>query len=73
MTVTTQELNTLFRHCKDIGMSATDRSINDTENHEGSVYIEQTIVIRPVITLSYTTCMRTWLNVTIDARLSGRS
>ena len=36
MTVTTQELNTLFRHCADIGMSATDRAINDTENHEGS-------------------------------------
>ena len=36
MTVTTQELNTLFRECKDIGMAATDRPINDTENHEGS-------------------------------------
>ena len=36
MTVTTQELNDLFRHCADIGMAATDRPINDTENHTGS-------------------------------------
>jgi hypothetical protein len=36
MTVTTQELNDLFRECKDIGMAASDRPINDTKNHEGS-------------------------------------
>ena len=36
MTVTTQELNDLFRYCADIGMAATDRPINDTENHTGS-------------------------------------
>ena len=36
MTVTTKELNDLFRECKDIGMAASDRPINDTKNHEGS-------------------------------------
>jgi len=36
MTVTTAELNDLFRYCEDIGMAATDRPINDTKNHEGS-------------------------------------
>ena len=36
MSVTTAELNDLFRYCEDIGMAATDRPINDTKNHEGS-------------------------------------
>ena len=36
MTVTTAELNDLFRYCEDIGMYATDRPINDTANHTGS-------------------------------------
>jgi len=36
MSVTTAELNDLFRYCKDIGMAATDRAINNTKNHEGS-------------------------------------
>ena len=36
MSVTTTELNDLFRYCEDIGMFATDRPINATENHEGS-------------------------------------
>ena len=36
MTVTTTELNDLFRYCEDIGMFSTDRPINATENHEGS-------------------------------------
>jgi len=36
MTVTTTELNDLFRYCEDIGMFATDRPINHTDNHFGS-------------------------------------
>jgi hypothetical protein len=36
MTITTAEFNDLFRYCEDIGMAATDRPINDTENYEGS-------------------------------------
>jgi len=36
MTVTNAELNDLIRFVDDIGMYATDRPINDTENHEGS-------------------------------------
>ena len=47
MSVTTAELNDLFRYCEDIGMAATDRPINDTKNHEGScdhrtVYCDET-------------------------------
>jgi len=34
--LTIAELNDLGRWCDDIGMFATDRSINDTENHKGS-------------------------------------
>ena len=36
MTVTNAELNDLFRWTDDIGMFASDRPINDTENHSGS-------------------------------------
>ena len=36
MTVTNAELNDLFRWTDDIGMFASDRPINDTENHTGS-------------------------------------
>ena len=36
MTLTTEKLNDLFRWCEDIGMFATDRPINDTENFKGS-------------------------------------
>jgi hypothetical protein len=35
-TITTKELNTLWRDCKDIGMFATDRPIFDTKDYEGS-------------------------------------
>lgn len=35
-TLSTPELNDLFRYCADIGMYATDRPINDTANHKGS-------------------------------------
>lgn len=36
ISVTTKELNTLFRWCDDIGMFATDRPINNTKDFEGS-------------------------------------
>ena len=36
VTITTQELNDLFRWCDDIDMFATDRPINDTKDFEGS-------------------------------------
>ena len=36
MSVTNAELNDLFRWTDDIGMFASDRPINDTENHTGS-------------------------------------
>lgn len=36
VTITTQELNDLFRFCYDIDMFATDRPINDTKDFEGS-------------------------------------
>lgn len=34
--VSNAELNDLFRFCDDIGMFASDRPINDTENHKGT-------------------------------------
>ena len=36
MTLSTQEMNDLLKYNSDIGMAASARPINETENHDGS-------------------------------------